>query len=197
MTDSENKFAIILKCILARKNITQGELAQKAGLTSATITHYITGRSTPTHKNIMKIADCLGVSPQVFYVDANECMPYIGKTKDNLPTNLKRLIDERKITQSQIANEIGVSRQAVSLYVNGTQFPSQSVLEAIANYFGVTPDDLMSNGKENVPEMMVCVKRMPLSYDECVFRGLNYMGECRFGGECNLKDGKCVHLCEI
>lgn len=60
-----------------------------------------------------------------------------------LGNNIKRYRKERKITQDQLAQVLGVSDQAVSRWENGMTYPDIELLPTIALYFGVSMDDLM------------------------------------------------------
>jgi len=48
-----------------------------------------------------------------------------------------------KMTQEFVAESIGVSRQAVSKWENGTSDPSTSNLLALANLYGISAEDLL------------------------------------------------------
>lgn len=51
-----------LKSILILKDMSQGELARRSGLTTAAISRYCTGSRIPTSDNLLKICDALDVS---------------------------------------------------------------------------------------------------------------------------------------
>lgn len=50
-----------------------------------------------------------------------------------------------KMTQEFVAEHLGVSRQAVSKWENGTSDPSTSNLLALAKLFGVSPEELLKS----------------------------------------------------
>ena len=57
-----------------------------------------------------------------------------------------KITEERKKngwSQEELANQLGVSRQAVSKWENGTSDPSTSNLIAIAKLFHITPEELL------------------------------------------------------
>lgn len=57
-----------------------------------------------------------------------------------------------KMTQEFVSEAIGVSRQAVSKWENGSSDPSTSNLMALAKLYGVSTDELLKNishGNEN------------------------------------------------
>lgn len=51
----------------------------------------------------------------------------------------------RKMTQEFVAETLGVSRQAVSKWENGTSDPSTSNLLALSNLYGIAADELLKN----------------------------------------------------
>lgn len=59
------------------------------------------------------------------------------------PSNLRALLDERKSTITALARELGITRQAVSQYADGTGQPNADKLKRIANYFDVSTDWLL------------------------------------------------------
>lgn len=58
----ENKYSIRLKKLLEELDIKQNELAEKTGITEATISNYINAKQLPKLGVVEKIADILGVS---------------------------------------------------------------------------------------------------------------------------------------
>ena len=64
--------------------------------------------------------------------------------RKTLGETLKELRTERNMTQEFVAESLGVSRQAVSKWENGTSEPSTSNLVAIAKLYEVKPEELLS-----------------------------------------------------
>jgi len=62
--------------------------------------------------------------------------------------NIRNLRKSADITQDALATALGVSAQSVSKWECGYGFPDITQLPAIANYFGVTIDELFSNNEE-------------------------------------------------
>lgn len=60
--------------------------------------------------------------------------------------NIRKLRDERNVTQQQIADSLGVTFQAVSKWECGTTVPDITLLPEIAAYFSVTIDELFKPG---------------------------------------------------
>ena len=62
----------------------------------------------------------------------------------NVGNNIKQLRRQKKLTQVQVAEELGVSYQAVSKWENDISAPDIALLPAIAELFGVSIDTLFS-----------------------------------------------------
>ncbi len=58
----------------------------------------------------------------------------------NIGTNIYTLRKEKKITQAQLAEKLGVSEQAISKWENNQCAPDVSLFPIIADYFGVSID---------------------------------------------------------
>lgn len=81
----------------------------------------------------------------------------MNKNKDNtlknynnpFPTRLRDLLDGKnsplnyRVTQKELAESIGVSRQVVSLYCNGNTSPNVDAITKIAQFFNVSSDYLL------------------------------------------------------
>ena len=68
----------------------------------------------------------------------------------DIATQFKKIRLERKLTQKQIAEGIGITEQAYQRYEYGKVIPSATVLLALADYFDVSLDYLC--GRSDVPE---------------------------------------------
>lgn len=64
--------------------------------------------------------------------------------KSSLAEALRENRQRCKMTQEFVAGSLGVSRQAVSKWENGTSDPSTSNLFALAKLYGVTVEDLLN-----------------------------------------------------
>lgn len=64
---------------------------------------------------------------------------------------LAEIRKEHKISQSELAKQIGYSQNMISQWENGTRDPNTETLKILANYFGVSVDYLIGRDK-NTPE---------------------------------------------
>lgn len=64
---------------------------------------------------------------------------------------LKSLRTEKKLTQKQVADQIGLAISAVSSYESGSRYPSYDVLVRLAHIFHVSTDYLLGmTDKRNI-----------------------------------------------
>jgi len=61
--------------------------------------------------------------------------------------NLKRLLDERKLNQNEVAKAINVSPQTFNTWCQEIALPRMGKIEKLANYFGVKKSDLIEPKK--------------------------------------------------
>ena len=69
------------------------------------------------------------------------------ETQISLGSALKTHRTECKMTQEFVAESLGVSRQAVSKWENGTSDPSTSNLLALAKLYGISVEELLDRIK--------------------------------------------------
>ena len=58
---------------------------------------------------------------------------------------LKELRKNRGLTQEELANDLYVSRTAISKWESGKGYPNIDSLKVISKYFSVSLDELLSN----------------------------------------------------
>ena len=68
----------------------------------------------------------------------------------NIGNNISALRKKKGITQEELANELGVSAQAVSKWENNSSCPDVSLLTEIADYFGVSVDALLRENEKDI-----------------------------------------------
>jgi len=65
------------------------------------------------------------------------------------PSTLRGLLSQKNMSQQEIANRLGISRQTVSAYCDGTAYPSVKLLIKMSNSLETSSDYLL--GISNVP----------------------------------------------
>lgn len=86
---------------------------------------------------------------------------------------LRMLIDERELTQRQLAFELRIPASTLGGYVQGTSTPDYDTLVAIADYFDVTVDFLLShptmNTRDDTEEDLLRVYRLMSLEDRKIY----------------------------
>lgn len=57
--------------------------------------------------------------------------------------NIKRMRRERNLTQEEMSAHLGISFQSISKWERGDGYPDITMLPALANYFGISIDQLL------------------------------------------------------
>ncbi|MHB1484148.1 MAG: helix-turn-helix domain-containing protein [Saccharofermentanales bacterium] len=68
---------------------------------------------------------------------------------------ISRLRKNADMTQSELAEKLNLTRQAISKYEVGDSFPDISILVLIADIFGVKLDDLINSGEPSRSEALI------------------------------------------
>ncbi len=82
------------------------------------------------------------------YLSSGEVRKEAAAVRRTLGESLKAHRMERNMTQEFVAEHLGVSRQAVSKWENGTSDPSTANLLALAKLFGVSAEELLQGVAE-------------------------------------------------
>ena len=77
---------------------------------------------------------------------------------------LSALMKERNVTQEELAHELGIKRQTVSLYKNGQSTPDAAQLKNIATFFDVSADWLL--GLTNTRSQDIDIRRICEKIDQ-------------------------------
>ena len=60
----------------------------------------------------------------------------------NIGRNISYFRKEKGLTQAQLAEQLGISAQAVSKWERGISYPDLSLVEPLVRIFGITSDQL-------------------------------------------------------
>ena len=82
------------------------------------------------------------------YLNSGKVTPETVAVRKSLGEALKEHRTRCKMTQEFVAEHLGVSRQAVSKWENGTSDPSTSNLLALAKLYGICAEELLKQIKE-------------------------------------------------
>ena len=81
------------------------------------------------------------------YLKSSDVRKEKNETKKSLGETLKMYRTNCKMTQEFVAENLGVSRQAVSKWENGASDPSTSNLLALAKLYGVSVEEILNKIK--------------------------------------------------
>ena len=81
------------------------------------------------------------------YINSQDVRKEKSETRKSLGEVLKKYRTDNKMTQEFVAESLGVSRQAVSKWEQGSSEPSTSNMIALAKLYGITPEELLKNVK--------------------------------------------------
>ena len=100
---------------------------------------------------------CIAGSIYLFILLIKALRKYLGEravsqetaaVRKSLGETIKEYRMQNQMTQEFVAEQLGVSRQAVSKWENGTSDPSTANLLALAKLFGISAAELLKNVAE-------------------------------------------------
>lgn len=80
-----------------------------------------------------------------------------------LGKRIKELRLEKRITQSELSNYLGLTPKMVSFYELGQRFPPQDIIIKLADYFNVSADYLLGRSEIRNPDKLL--KEYTLYYE--------------------------------
>ena len=69
--------------------------------------------------------------------------------KEIMANNIKRLLEERDMTQTDLCNALNLKQMTVSDWCNAKTYPRIDKNEMMANFFGVSKADLVEEPKSD------------------------------------------------
>lgn len=82
---------------------------------------------------------------------------YYMNYKKNISTNIKMLRLSQNMSQAELANNLNLSKAAISLYELGERTPSTDTIIEISRLFDVEPGVLFSNHKDKKSTKLISV----------------------------------------
>lgn len=74
-----------------------------------------------------------------------EYVKYDPKQREELRKNLKRLMDEKGVTKTQLSRKLGWSYNTIDYWIRGDRVPDKTGIEAICDYFGIDDVELLGS----------------------------------------------------
>lgn len=150
-------FQNVLKLLRTAKGLTQEQLAKKLKLSRSTVGMYENGSREPDYETLEQIADFFNVDIDYLLGRTNKTTiipeSYLGYDNNMSEKDFKKIFSKQLNyymnvtgkTQSDIINELGFNKSAVSTWCNGTRLPRMDKVDALAKYFGVNRSDLIED----------------------------------------------------
>ena len=105
----------------------------------------------------------------------------------NLGIKIKELRRRDGRTQENLADALGITAQAISRWESGTTYPDMEMIPSIANYFGISIDELFGYDNERSQKIDELVKKIDymnlqtngvdINFDECITLARNSLIE--------------------
>ena len=132
-----------LKELLIEKNVTQKKLAKETGISTSTISNYVSGATNISKRNLKKIADYFGIPEEKLERSIN-CRE---DKKQIFAENLRKVLKEERMSQTELAKRIGISVSGVNKYLKGTAVPTALTLCKMIEVLGISADRLLGNAE--------------------------------------------------
>lgn len=70
------------------------------------------------------------------------------RVNGEFPRNLQRLRARKRVSRRVLSELCGMSKNRIARYERGEQVPTSDALESLADFFGVTMDELWGRGRK-------------------------------------------------
>lgn len=123
-----------LHALRKAKKVTLKQLSDDTEISIASLSRYETGKRNPKIATIRTLAEYFEVSSD--YLEGRDSSTDTIESISDLSNIFYQLRISNGLNQGDVANEIGVSRQAISLYEKGEREPEYSTTSEILKYYG-------------------------------------------------------------
>lgn len=122
----------------------QGDLdAEAAQATTALIAEILFPNTDPTGAIGLDLEEAESIAPHINQ-SAGPLLKRMDQQEATFAERLRNLMEEKRITQAELAEKIGVGQPAISMMLNRSCRPQRKTISKIAAALGVTPEDLWS-----------------------------------------------------
>lgn len=117
-----------LKELRQKNNLTLEKLGQKVNIPKNTLSRYESGKREPKIETWKKLADYFNVSTSYL----------MGLNSNSFGNRIKELRIKNGLSQGDLAEKIGLTRQAISNYENNERTPNDKIWQKLADCFNVS-----------------------------------------------------------
>jgi transcriptional regulator with XRE-family HTH domain len=129
---------------LALAGMSQRDLSARSGIHWVTINRILSGVQEPTVPVAERLADAVGKPFESLVSAAAPSVIPDAAAKQNLSSNIQRLLADRGMTQKQLAEATGETEMTISRVVRGLHLPSVGIVARIAEAFDVSIDRIVA-----------------------------------------------------
>ena len=116
-------FSDLLKAAMEEKGVKASELSAATGFARSTISYYLSGDVEPSDERKEQLALGLGYEASYF--------------KDLFAEQLGKVMKQKKVNQTELANILGVTSSSISQYLSGRSKPTRANRERMAIILGL------------------------------------------------------------
>lgn len=142
MAISEN-FKKRINELIIENEISRNELLAALNLSSNTLTNATFYGIIPTTKTLVKFADYFNVSLNYLLGLTNENDFIPAEKPSNFKTRFLLLCDEKSVSHYKVSKDCGFESSTVIRWLKNGYVPSLEILDALCEYFRVSPDFLL------------------------------------------------------
>lgn len=136
--DKGSPFCACIKAMRLRRGLSPTEFAKEIGVSYISIMRWEKG-VVPSRRTVLQQLEVHGIPLPAEHKPVQQ-LTVFGE-------NLTRLRRESKLSQKTLGQTIGVDDTSISAWETGRYVPSESNLEKLCQYFGVTSAEMMSKGE--------------------------------------------------
>ena len=132
-----------LKDLLDETDFTLTEVAEKTGISQSNLSEFISGKHTPSFKNLIALLYFFDCSAE--YLLGKQEFPIEEKLHPVLPFHerLRAVMKERGVSQTKMIKTMPVSSGALYKWVSGKAQPSVDTLYRLSEYLDCSIDYLI------------------------------------------------------
>ena len=153
--ESEDVLAQNLAYYVKCSGNSKGIIADALGVSVTTLNNWLTGKKYPCPQNVTQIASYFGITEVELTgndPDENQLVLTDNESMALLAKNLSYHIKCSGKTQSAIASAIGTNDSTLSTWVVGKRYPRPRQISKLANYFGITEEELTGKDPDEEAE---------------------------------------------
>lgn len=128
-----------------KNNLSQAELAKKAGLTARTVERLETGELKPGVSSALRIADALGITlDKLFGLSPQDELIVYERTATpkEIASKVKLIREQSRLKHYQFAESLGITRRQLLSIEKGVHKPRLSIAFIIKSNYGISLDSL-------------------------------------------------------